>query len=134
MATPSPSIQITYWPEATPDHEPTGEHEPLGAPIDPPLFVAPLATRFVELARELDRAEVELEGLLADLFPGWVPRFPRHLSFWVHSKRTLEVWDASGSPGALSGLALEGFTRVRLHAHPAARPLICRCQVVGPAA
>lgn len=132
MSTPSPSIEITYWPEGTPDREVTGVIEP-PAP-GAPLSIVPLAARFAQLARDLDRAEVELENLLADLFPGWAPRFPRHLSLVVHPPGGLEVWDASGSPSAMSELVLAGFTRIKLHVHPAARPLICRCPVIGPAA
>lgn len=132
--TPSPSIQITYWPEATPDHEPTDEHAIQPPVAAPPLFLDSLAGRLVSILHELDATEVELEGLLAAVFPTFRPLFPRHLSMWFHAPRTLEVWGVTGEPGAIAELALAGFTRVRPHNHPSARPLICRCPLLGPAA
>lgn len=75
-------------------------------------------------------AQQQVDDVIANLFPGWRPRFPLELGWRFVPPAEIHVYDAPDIPGALAALRFVGFTSVVLHAHSGTQ--LCSCTARSP--
>jgi hypothetical protein len=69
----------------------------------------------------------QVDDVLANLFPGWRPRFPPELGWRFIPPGELHIYEAVDVPGAAAALRFIGFASVTVHPHAATKFLECRC-------
>jgi len=79
--------------------------------------VGSLARELCDATTDLQERELDVEAVLASLFPGWVPLFPRSRGWRFTRPSVIDVFGAIDSPASAGALHMAGFTIVTIHDH-----------------